>query len=408
MRFPQLGLPAPLLNNVSALGYEEATPIQAQAIPACRSGRDLVATAQTGTGKTAAFLLPVLEKLLARPRGGAGTLVLTPTRELAQQIIDVFAGLAQGTGLRAALVIGGQAMQPQVRAARSADLIVATPGRLLAHLNDGAFKLATAGILVLDEADQMFDLGFFPDVKRIISHLPARRQNLLFSATMPPEVEQLARGILRDPARVSIGKQGTAVQAVAQVAYPVPMSRKKALLCELLERMEEPSVLVFTRTRRGAKKLTRALHEDGHEVAELHADRSATQREKAMRTFREGKVPILVATNIAARGIDVRHITHVVNYDVPMTPEEFVHRIGRAGRAGDEGDALVFYSPEEADLLARIERRLGKPLPRRRVEGFDYTPDKPKPMPARKPGKRPFAMAGGPKPFGKPKRKPSR
>ena len=410
MTFQQLGLPTSLLKNVTALGYTEATPIQAQAIPAARLGRDLVATAQTGTGKTAAFLLPVIEKLMARPKGGAGALILTPTRELAQQIVGVFAGFAAGTGLKASLVIGGQPMMPQIRASRTADLVVATPGRLLAHLNDGAFKLAGAGILVLDEADQMFDLGFFPDVKKIINFLPAQRQNLLFSATMPPEVEQLARSIVRDPAKVSIGKQGTAVQAVTQVAYPVAMGRKHALLEHLLEQMEKPSVLVFTRTRRGAKKLTTALHEAGHDVAELHADRSASQRERAMRVFREGRVPIMVATNIAARGLDVRHITHVVNYDVPMTSEEFVHRIGRAGRAGDEGDALVFYAPEEADLLGRIERRLGKPLPRRRLPDFDYGPEKAAPAPSGKPRQRkrpPLAMAGGPKPFGRPS-KPNR
>lgn len=398
--FSDLGLIAPLEKALTAEGYVTPTPIQVKAIPIVKSGADLLGIAQTGTGKTAAFLLPVTEKLLSRQRGTPGALVLTPTRELAQQIVDVFRGLPAGTPLRPALVIGGAPMVPQVRSVRQADLVVATPGRLLAHLNDRAFTLPGVGALVLDEADQMFDLGFFPDVKRILQQLPASRQNLLFSATMPPEVEQLARGILRSPARVSVGEQGTAVQAVTQTAYPVTAGRKRALLEHLLEQMDEPSVLVFTRTRRGAKKLTRALWDAGHEVEELHADRSANQRERAMHKFRTRRVPILVATNIAARGIDVRHVTHVVNFDVPMTPEEFVHRVGRTGRAGDEGDALVFVSPEENHLLARIERQLGQRIPRKKAEGFDYggPPEKAEPRGPR----RPVAAAGPPN------RKPTR
>ncbi len=409
MPFQKLGLPDTLVKNVASLKYTTPTPIQAQAIPAARGGRDLVATAQTGSGKTAAFLLPIIEKLLARPRGGAGALVLAPTRELAHQIVGVFKGLAAGTPLKAALVIGGQAMSPQVRDVRSADIVVATPGRLLAHLNDGAFKLDKAQALVLDEADQMFDFGFFPDIKRILRHLPATRQTLLFSATMPPEVADLARSILRDPVKVSVGREGTPVETVTQTAYPVPAGRKRALLEHLLERFDRPSVLVFTRTRRGAKKLARALWDSGHEVEELHADRSNSQRERAMASFRAGKAPIMVATNIAARGIDVRHVTHVINFDVPMTHEEFVHRIGRTGRAGDDGDALVFVSPEEQDLLSRIERRLGKKVPRKKLDDFDYGAPPEKidlDRPARKPlkpQKRQMALAGGP-----PKRKPFR
>ncbi|MFO0928024.1 MAG: DEAD/DEAH box helicase, partial [Gemmataceae bacterium] len=375
MPFQQLGLAPSLVQNVLALGYTAPTPIQTQAIPVARSGRDVVATAQTGTGKTAAFLLPVLDKLLARPHGASGALVLTPTRELAQQIYTVFQGLAAGTRLKAVLVVGGAAIGPQERALRAGvDLVVATPGRLLAHLRDGRVTLNGVHTLVLDEADQMFDLGFFPDIKRILARLPGLRQRLLFSATMPAEVAQLARGILNKPAEVAVGTQGTAAGTVTQTAYPVPALRKRALLEHLLEQLEDPSVLVFTRTRRGARRLARSLYESGHEVAELHADCTPSQRERAMRGFRERAFPVLVATNIAARGIDVRHVTHVINYDVPKASEEYVHRIGRTGRAGDLGDALVLVSPEENALLAKIERKLGRPIPKRRLPDFDYGP----------------------------------
>jgi ATP-dependent RNA helicase RhlE len=397
MPFHQFGLPSSLVRNVLGLGYLAPTPIQLQSIPAVRSGRDLVATAQTGTGKTAAFLLPVLEQLLARPRGKAGALVLTPTRELAQQIDGVCRGLAAGTGLRNVLVVGGAPAAPQIRGVRAgAELIIATPGRLLAHLRDGAFGLPALQTLVLDEADQMFDLGFFPDLKRILALLPARRQTLFFSATMPPEVAGLGRALLRDPLSVAIGPQGTAVRSVTQTVYPVPMHRKTHLLRHLLEQLEMPSVLVFTRTRRGARRLARALAEAGNGVGELHADRTPAQRLRTMQGFRDRAFPILVATNIAARGLDVRHVTHVVNFDVPEVPEHYVHRIGRTGRAGDEGDALVLVSPEEAGLLARIERQLGQRLPRRHLSDFDYNVP-PEAKPARRPGKLPV-----------PPRKPSR
>ena len=374
MPFQKLGLPSSLVRNVLTLGYVTPTPIQSRAIPLVRAGRDLVATAQTGTGKTAAFLLPVLQQLLDRPRGSTGALVLTPTRELAQQIHGVFRGLAVGTPLRCALITGGAPLGPQERGLRSGiDLVVATPGRLLALLGGQRDAFARLGTLVLDEADQMFDLGFLPDLKRIIAFLPARRQTLLFSATMPPEVERLSRSILRDPQTVAVGTQGAPVEAVTQVVYPVPAHRKTALLEHLLEQFEQPSVLVFTRTRRGARRLARALDESGHEVAELHADRSPAQRLRAMQGFRDRSFRVLVATNIAARGLDVRHVTHVVNFDVPSAPDEYVHRIGRTGRAGDQGDALVLACPEENEQLARIERRLGKRLPRRRLDDFDYS-----------------------------------
>jgi len=373
MPFQQFGLPPSLLRNIRALHYETPTPIQAQAIPAVLSGRDLVATAQTGTGKTAAFLLPILKQMLEHSRGTTGALVLTPTRELAQQIESVFRGLADGTPLRSTLVIGGAPPAPQERALRAGvDLVVATPGRLLDHLHNRQANLAGLRTLVLDEADQMFDMGFFPDLKRIIARLPAKRQTLLFSATMPPDVARLGQTIQRDPLTIAVGVQGSAATDVAHTVYPVPSHRKTALLKHLLEQFEMPSVLVFTRTRRGAKRLAQALYADGHEVGELHSDRSPAQRIRTMQGFRAGHFPVLVATNIAARGLDVRHITHVVNFDVPNVPEEYVHRIGRTGRAGDEGDALVLVSPEENDLLARIERQLGQRFPRRKLTDFDY------------------------------------
>ena len=373
MPFHQFGLPLSLVRNVLKLGYETPTPIQTQAIPVVQAGRDLVGTAQTGTGKTAAFLLPVLQKLLDRPRGTIGALVLTPTRELAGQIELVFRGLANGTPLRSALVVGGAAPFPQERALRAGvDLVVATPGRMLDHLTRGAANMTALKTLILDEADQMFDMGFLPDLKKIIARLPAKRQTLLFSATMPPEIARLGQAILRNPLTIAVGTQGTAADTVTQTAYPVPAHRKSALLLHLLEQWEMPSVLVFTRTKHGAKRLAGTIFDAGHGVAELHSNRSPTQRAKAMQVFRSKTVPVMVATNIAARGLDVRHITHVVNFDVPNAPEEYVHRIGRTGRAGDTGNALVLVSPEENGLLARIERQLGERLPRQHVENFDY------------------------------------
>jgi ATP-dependent RNA helicase RhlE len=401
MPFQQFGLSPVLVRNAQSLGYLNPTPVQAQAIPAVLGGRDLVATAQTGTGKTAAFLLPVLHGLLGRPRGSTGALILTPTRELAQQIELVCRGLAAETPVRSALVIGGVPAGPQERALRAGvELVVATPGRLLDHLERGAFRPTAVQTLVLDEADQMFDLGFLPTLKRIIARLPARRQTLLFSATMPPEIAGLGRAVLRDPQTVAVGRQGTAAPTVTQTAYPVPAHRKTALLQHLLEQWESPSVLVFTRTKHGAKKLAGKLYDAGHGVAELHSNRSPNQRARAMQAFRGQAVPVMVATNIAARGIDVRHISHVVNFDVPDAPEEYVHRIGRTGRAGDQGTSFILVSPEEGGRLARIERHLGKQIPRGHLPDFDYhaEPARPFGAPTRAP------VAAGPSRDRKPSR----
>jgi len=372
MPFQELGLSLPLVTNVRKLGYESLTPIQAQAIPAVKSGRDVVATAQTGTGKTAAFLLPILDKLLERPRGKIGGLVLTPTRELAAQIDASFRKYSAGTKLRSALVMGGFSHLPQQRALRVADLVIATPGRLLDHMESGNADLSALAHLILDEADQMFDMGFLPDLKRIVARCPKQRQTLLFSATMPPEIEGLCKAVLTNPVRIEIGTAGKAAHTVTQIAYPVSTKRKAALLKHLLEEWEMPSVLVFTRTKHGAKRLADVLFEAGHGVAELHSDRSPTQRARAMQAFRDKAVPVMVATNIAARGIDVRHITHVVSFDVPNAAEEYVHRIGRTGRAGDTGQALVFVAPEEQGQMSRIERSIRQRIPREHVKDFDY------------------------------------
>ncbi|MFQ3593356.1 MAG: DEAD/DEAH box helicase [Gemmataceae bacterium] len=373
MSFQSFGLPVSLLVNLERLGFSTPTPIQERAIPVIQAGRDLVGTAQTGTGKTAAFLLPLLQAMLSEKRGPASTLVLTPTRELAQQIEANFRALAHGTALRSTLVIGGVAEFPQERSLRgNLDLVVATPGRLLAHLRGGRVHLRGVTRLVLDEADQMFDLGFLPDVQQVLRHLSSRKQTLLFSATFPNEVAELSRSILNEPVEVTVGTTGAAATTVSQTIYPVPLHRKTALLEHLLEQMEQPSVLVFTRTKQGARRLAQRLYDAGHQVAELHSGRTASQRTRAMQGFRERKFPILVATNIAARGVDVRHITHVINYDVSGTPEEHVHRIGRVGRGGDCGQAILFVAPEERAQMARIERRIGR-LPCVKLDDFDYS-----------------------------------
>jgi ATP-dependent RNA helicase RhlE len=373
MPFEQLVASPALMRNVRQLGYRTPTPIQERAIPVVASGRDLIATAKTGTGKTAAFLLPILDHAVTRPGGRTAVLVLTPTRELAQQIEGVVRGLAAGTRVRSALVVGGAPFPPQQRALRAGvELVIATPGRLLDQIGRGAARFDALRTLILDEADQMFDMGFLPDLKRIIARLPARRQTLLFSATMPPAVAELSAAILRNPGEIAIGLQGTPAEGVSQTAYPVSARQKPELLRHLLTRWKRPSVLVFTRTKHGARKLARALDQTGHRATELHGNRTPAQRLRAMQDFRSRKVPVLVATNIAARGIDIRHVTHVVNFDVPTVPEDYVHRIGRTGRAGDTGVSLTLLSPEEAGLLRRIERKLGKQIPREQVPGFAY------------------------------------
>jgi ATP-dependent RNA helicase RhlE len=356
------------------MGYTEPTPIQEKAIPAILAGRDLVATAQTGTGKTAAFLLPVLDQLLGLPRGTTHALVVTPTRELAQQIDDVCVGLAYHTHLRVGLLVGGAAMGPQEKALRGGvELLVATPGRLLDHMRNSQPRFDMLSTLVLDEADRMLDMGFLPDVKRIVARLPAREQTLLFSATMPPIIARLAREVLRNPLTIQVGRRSAPAVGITQAAYPVAEHLKTALLRHLLRQVDMPSVLVFTRTRRSARRLSRTIASDGFAVTELHSDLTQPQRNRAMDGFRRGDFQVLVATNIAARGLDVDHITHVISFDVPSVPDDYVHRIGRTARAEAKGDAFVLVSPGEEKSLTAIERHIGQRLPRVSLPDFDYS-----------------------------------
>jgi ATP-dependent RNA helicase RhlE len=369
-----LGLAPPLVRATREMGYTEPTPIQAKAIPAILAGRDLVATAQTGTGKTAAFLLPVLHRLLGSPRGTTQALVVTPTRELAQQIDDVCVALAYHTTLRVGLLVGGAAVGPQEKALRGGvELLVATPGRLLDHMRHSQPRFDRLRTLVLDEADRMLDMGFLPDVKRIVARLPAREQALLFSATMPPVIARLAREILRNPLTIQVGRRSAPAMGITQAAYPVAEHLKTAVLRHLLRQVDMPSVLVFTRTRRSARRLSRTIAADGFAVTQLHSDLTQPQRNRALDGFRRGDFQVLVATNIAARGLDVDRITHVISFDVPDVPDDYVHRIGRTARAEAEGDAYVLVSPGEEKSLTAIERHIGQRLPRVSLPDFDYS-----------------------------------
>jgi ATP-dependent RNA helicase RhlE len=373
--FTALGLHPNLVRATRDMKYAEPTPVQAEAIPAVLAGRDLIATAQTGTGKTAAFLLPILHQLMAMKPGVTRALVITPTRELAQQIDDVCLGLAYHTNVRVGLMVGGAGMAAQEKALRAGvELLVATPGRLLDHMRKSQVRFDQLHVLVLDEADRMLDMGFLPDIKRIINRLPSRRQTLLFSATMPPVIARLAGEVLRDPVKVQIGRRSAPAVGITQAAYPVPESLKTPLLRHMLGNLDMPSVLVFTRTKVSAKRLAKSIAADGFAVAELHANRTQAQRNQAMEGFRNGDFQVLVATNIAARGLDVDHITHVISVDVPTVPDDYVHRIGRTARAGAEGDAFILVSPAEEKSLSAIERQIGQRLPRVVLPDFDYNP----------------------------------
>jgi ATP-dependent RNA helicase RhlE len=374
MPFKTLGLHPLLVQACREMRYVQPTPVQAEAIPAILAGRDLMATAQTGTGKTAAFLLPILHQLLGLPRDSTEALIITPTRELAQQIDDVLLGLAYHTPLQAGLLVGGTAMGPQEKALRAGvDVLIATPGRLLDHMRQNQARFDHLHTLVLDEADRMLDMGFLPDLRRIIARLPARRQTLLFSATMPPVIARLARDILRNPLSVQIGQRSAPAVGITQAAYPVPEHLKTALLRHLLRHTEMPSVLVFTRTKLSARRLARSIAADGFAVGELHSNLTQPQRSRAMDGFRRGDFQVLVATNIAARGLDVNHITHVISFDVPAVPDDYIHRIGRTARMEAEGDAFVLVAPAEEKSLARIERQIGQRLPRVLLPDFDYS-----------------------------------
>ncbi len=372
MQFEQFNLNSRLLQGVRKAGYETPTPIQQAAIPAALRGRDIIGTAQTGTGKTAAFVLPILNKLLDGPRGMPRALIVTPTRELAEQINDVIRDLAAGTRLRSATVYGGVSMGPQVKALRDgAEIIVACPGRLLDLHSHRLVKLQNIEILVLDEADRMFDMGFLPDIKRIIAAVPSQRQTMLFSATFPPEVDQLAASSLKNPQRIAMGISRPAY-TVAHALYPVPAHLKTSLLLKILDETEADSVLIFTRTKHRAEKLARQIEHAGHKVTSLHGDRTQGQRQSAMKGFRSGKHQIMVATDIAARGIDVDSISHVINFDMPDTADAYIHRIGRTGRMERTGDAFTLVTPEDNDMIRTLERIMGQPLIRKQFDDFDY------------------------------------
>jgi ATP-dependent RNA helicase RhlE len=376
------------------MGYHSATPIQSQAIPEAVLGRDLVATAQTGTGKTAAFLLPILERTLDLPPGRIYALVLTPTRELALQAEAFLKKLGHYTQRRGAAVYGGVGMEPQARALQGgAEIIVATPGRLLDHMNRGYVDFGPLRILVLDEADRMLDMGFIPDVRRILSGLPRERQTMLFSATMPPEIVALSREFLRDPRMVHVDSTTVAAVGVAHLALPVPAHLKASLLRELLQDETMSSVLVFTRTKHRADRLARQLQQWGIPVTVIHGNRSQSQRIRALEGFRGGQHRVLVATDIAARGIDVEGVSHVVNYDVPQEAEVYIHRVGRTARAQRRGDAYTLVSPEEEADFDQIEKLLGFEIQRARIPDFRYdAPSPPRPSGGRLP---PRARGGG-------------
>jgi ATP-dependent RNA helicase RhlE len=396
MPFKALLLSEPLLRGVQAAGYTDPTPIQLRAIPAVLSGRDLIASAQTGTGKTAAFALPVLHRLGAH--GRARVLVLEPTRELAAQVETAFRDFARFTDLRTVAVFGGVGYGHQRNELKKGvDIIVATPGRLVDYLKDGTLSLRDISILILDEVDRMLDMGFLPTVKDIIARCPRERQTLFFSATVPPELQAVAAFALRNPVRVEIGVARSVTQSVSHALYPVAHVQKFELLLALLGQPGVESVLVFSRTKHGADKIAHKLKAANHSVGVLHANRSQNQRIEALAGFKSGKYGIMVATDIAARGIDVAGVTHVINFDVPENPEDYVHRIGRTGRAQAVGDAFTLVTPENADLIHGIQRFIGQKIPEMRLPGFNYLPltARPPAPPQRGGGRGPQRSHGG-------------
>jgi ATP-dependent RNA helicase RhlE len=373
MPFTGLGLDPALVRATRELGFTRPTPVQKDAVPPALAGRDVLACAMTGSGKTAAFLLPLMQRFLGKRRGVTRALILTPTRELAAQIDAHFTELAVHTPLTSAAVYGGVGMGPQEHAFRSGvDVIVATPGRLLDHFRQAYAKLAHLEVLVLDEADRMLDMGFLPDIRRVLHHLPSRRQTLFFSATMPPPIGQLAREMLHDPVTVNLERKAAPAVGITHAVYPVAQDLKSALLVALLQRNDMPQALVFTRTKHRANRLAQFL--DRHKVPceRIHGNRSQAQRTQALAGFKAGRFRVLVATDIAARGIDVEALSHVVNFDVPNVPDDYIHRVGRTARADLTGDAFTFVAPQEEGELRAIERAIGKALPRVTLPGFDY------------------------------------
>ncbi|QLA15244.1 DEAD/DEAH box helicase [Desulfolutivibrio sulfoxidireducens] len=377
MSFASFDLHPLLLANIESLGYQTPTPIQTEAIPPVMEGRDAMGLAQTGTGKTAAFLLPILNRLARREipkRRAVKALIVAPTRELAEQIHDAVRDLGRRVNVKSVTVYGGVGMSPQTQALRrGVDIVVACPGRLLDHIRQGNTDFSALDTLVLDEADHMFDMGFLPDIRAIMDKLPAKRQTLLFSATMPDSIKKLAADILTDPITVRIGRQAPA-ETVEHAVYPVSPSRKTPLLLELLDKAKTDSVIVFTRTKHKAKNLAELLCKSGRRAACIQGNLSQRQRQAALDGFKAGTYRVLVATDIAARGIDVSKVGHVINFDIPDTPDAYTHRIGRTGRAECQGQAHTLITREDMPMVRAIEHAMGKPLPRRELDGFAPTP----------------------------------
>ena len=373
--FNKFGLHSELLRALAELEFTKPTPIQSDAIPHALAGRDLLACASTGSGKTAAFLLPILERLRKQPRAGTRALIITPTRELAAQIVEHANALAKHTRVRAAAVYGGVGMKPQEDALRrGVDIVVATPGRLLDHMQFDYTNFAALEMLVLDEADRMLDMGFLPDIRRVLGNLPKTpRQTLFFSATMPPQIATLSRELLRKPATINVERKSAPATGITQALYPVPQLLKADLLIELLRRDEIGNVIVFTRTKHRANRLFEKIERAGIMCARIHGNRSQAQRTDALTGFKDGRYRVLVATDIVARGIDVEALDHVVNFDVPATSDDYIHRVGRTARAEATGDAFTFYSPDEEQLVRAIEHAVGRRIERRTLTEFDYS-----------------------------------
>ncbi len=377
MKFETFHFHPSVAAGVAAAGYETPTPIQTRAIPQVISGRDVMGMAQTGTGKTAAFVLPILNRLVGSKRGSVRALIIVPTRELAEQIHEAIQTLGSKTRIRSVTVYGGVGIHPQIQRLKRVDIVVACPGRLLDHIGRRTINLSQLEVLVVDEADMMFDMGFIPDVRRILNHLPKKRQTLLFSATMPSEIRGLAGDILRDPVTVKVGITAPA-ETVSHALYPVAQHLKTELLLKLLKNTNTKSVLVFTRTKHRAKSLGKKLVDAGYRSTSLQGNLSQTRRQAALDGFRNGRYQILVATDIAARGIDVTRISHVINYDIPASPDAYIHRIGRTGRATCSGEAFTFITRDDRDMVRAINRIIGSEIEQRTLSTFDYGSPAPK------------------------------
>lgn len=373
MGFSRFNLRPEIFQGITEIGFAEPTPVQAAVIPEALLNRDVRACAQTGTGKTCAYVIPILDHLLRNPsESKPNVLVVVPTRELASQVVQVVHDIGKHTKIKTALILGGANFDRQIRQIRTgAQIIVATPGRLLDHMRRGTIRLKSVNTLILDEADRMLDMGFLPDIRQIMAELPAKKHTLLFSATFPPEIEQLVKSFLHDPAVVDLAPSAPAAN-ITQMIYPVSRSQKEALLQALLELENISSALIFSRTKHGADHLANTLQRLGKSVTVIHSDRSQIQREQALKGFTERKFQLLVATDIAARGLDIKDISHVINFDVPQHPEDYVHRIGRTGRAQATGDAFTLVAPDEEPYLRRIERFINKTLPRGVIPDFPY------------------------------------